>query len=320
MTGAAEGTKRARRRVPGWVRWTLLAAGAFTVTWFLVVGGNTIGRYVGWTVAGHDPQVLLESLRPFYRVIKPEGEGPFPTGLLYSGCDGPKDNLQRWGEMLAARGWAAIIVDSHSPRGFLDHDIWRLLCAGQLFMGSERAGDVLLSLYDARRMPFVDRDRMALIGSSHGGWAIMELLAFEAASQLPFGLAALPDDMVEEPLEGVVGTILIYPYCGPANRALRSGWSHRAPTLFLLSGNDVIAPTQDCLRAAKMLAGRGLPVETVVFEGVTHGFDQVERAPLSTLQFNADATEVALRVGGEFLDRAAQSDVPEAASAPQLVN
>jgi hypothetical protein len=60
-------------------------------------------------------------------------------------------------------------------------------------------------------MPFVDRDHMVLIGSSHGGWAIMELLAFEAASQLPFGLASLPDDMEEEPLDGVVGTILIYP-------------------------------------------------------------------------------------------------------------
>ena len=56
-------------------------------------------------------------------------------------------------------------------------------------MGSERAGDVLVSIDDARRMPFVDPERLVLIGSSHGGWAIMELLAFEAAERLPFNLA-----------------------------------------------------------------------------------------------------------------------------------
>ena len=50
---------------------------------------------------------------------------------------------------------------------------------------------MLVSIDDARRMPFVDPERLVLIGSSHGGWAIMELLAFEAAGRLPFNLAAL---------------------------------------------------------------------------------------------------------------------------------
>ena len=197
MTRVDDGGRR-KRRFPKWLRWTLIGMAAFTGLWLLAAAGNTIGRYVGWTVAGEDPLALAERLRPFYRVMKPEGAGPFPTGLLYSGCDGPKDNLERWGEMLNARGWAALIVDSYGPRGYLDYDIWRLTCAGQLFMGSERAADVLVSLYDARRMPFVDGSRMVLIGSSHGGWAVMELLAFEAASELPYGLAALPDDMVEK--------------------------------------------------------------------------------------------------------------------------
>ena len=48
----------------------------------------------------------------------------------------------------------------------------------------------------------------------------------------------------------------------------------------------------------------------MVFEGVTHGFDQMERAALSPLEFDAEATAEALRIGGEFLDRIARSDVP----------
>jgi dienelactone hydrolase len=299
-----------RRRFPRWLRWALTAAGATALLGIVAVGGNTVSRYGGWTVAGQDPLMVAEKLRPFYRVMKPEGAGPFPTALLYSGCDGPHDNLDRWGAMLNARGWAALIIDSHGPRGYLDYDVWRLICAGQLFMGSERAADVLVSIYDARRMPFVDRRRLVLIGSSHGGWAVMELFAFEAASQLPFGLTALPSDMAEEALDGVVGTILVYPYCGPGNRSRRLGWSHPAPVLLLLSGNDLIAPAEDCLDVADVLSRRGIQVEKLVFDGVTHGFDQVERAPFSAFEFDPEATKRALEAGGEFLDRIAATSAP----------
>ena len=112
-------------------------------------------------------------------------------------------------------------------------------------MGSERAGDVLVSLADARRMPFVDPDRLVLIGASHGGWAIMDLLALDPPRRLPFNLdrpacRRAPAD----PLAGVVGTILLYPYCGAANRADRDGWRRPLPTLFLLAADDTVAPVR----------------------------------------------------------------------------
>jgi dienelactone hydrolase len=288
-----------------WRRWALLGAAALAGLWIAVAAGNTLGRYFGWTVPEREPGALAESLRPFYRVTRPPGDGPFPTALLYSGCDGPHDNLERWSAMLTERGWASIVVDSHGPRDYLDLEVWRLICAGQLFMGSERAGDVLVSIDAARRMPFVDPERLVLIGSSHGGWAVMELLALDMAAELPFNLAALPEGAAERPLAGVAGSILVYPYCGPANRARRAGWSLPAPVLFLLSGDDVIAPAEDCLKLAEMLAEAGVPVETVVLEGVTHGFDQAERAALSTLVFDPGATAEALEMAGAFLDRLA---------------
>jgi dienelactone hydrolase len=233
--------------------------------------------------------------------MTPPGEGPFPTGMIHSGCDGPRDNVVRWAEMLNAEGWAAVIVDSHAPRGFTEGEIWRVVCAGQMFMGSARAGDVLVSLADARRMPFVDPDTMVLIGSSHGGWAIMDLLALDPPRRLPFNLAALPEGPAD-PLAGVVGTILLYPYCGPANRARRDGWARPVPTLFLLSADDMVAPTAPCLAIAETLAARGVPVETRLFEGVTHGFDQAERSEFSPLAFDAAATAEALAAGTAFLE------------------
>ena len=287
------------RRV--WI--TLAAVGAFAAFVLLIVAGNSLAHYRGWTVLKLEPAALSGKISPYYRIMEPVGGGPFPTALIYSGCDGPKDNVVRWAEMLNRQGWAAIIVDSHAPRGFSDYEIWRLVCAGQLFMGSERAGDVLVSIDDARRMRFVDPDRIVLIGSSHGGWAIMDLLALTSAGRLPFNLAALPAGSPPDPLQGVVGAILLYPYCGEANRAHGDGWRTPLPVLFMLSAHDLIAPSGHCVEIADKLRTEGLPVETLVFEGATHGFDQQDRSAFSPLEFDQPATDEALRKGADFLDR-----------------
>ncbi len=287
----------ARRRL--W--WIAGGFGAVAAAVLLVAGGNVLSRFRGWTVEKLDPAALSAKIAPFYRVMTPPGAGRFPTALLFSGCDGPKDNLERWGEALNARGWAAIIVDSHTPRGFGENELWRLVCAGQLFMGSERAGDVLVSIADARRMPFVDPGAIVLIGSSHGGWAVMDLLALDPPRGMPTNLAALPVDD-PDPLAGVVGAILLYPWCGPPNLARGDGWGRMIPTLFLLSADDKIAPSEPCLEIAAELAARGVPVETKVFEDVTHAFDQQERSSLSPLEFDPEVTAEALEIGGRFLD------------------
>jgi dienelactone hydrolase len=288
---------RSRRRL--W--WGLGGLGVVALAGGLGVGGNVLSRFRGWTVETLDPAALSAKLAPYYQVTTPPGTGPFPTALLYSGCDGPKDNMARWSAALTARGWAAVVVDSHTPRGLGEHERWRLVCAGQVLMGSERAGDVLVSIADARRMPFVDPDAIVLIGSSHGGWAVMDLLALDPPHGMPTNLAAMPAGD-GDPLAGVVGTVLLYPWCGPPNLARGDGWGRETPTLFLLSADDKIAPSGPCLEVAAELAARGVPVETKVFEGVTHGFDQQERAPLSTLEFDPEVTAEALEIGGRFLD------------------
>jgi dienelactone hydrolase len=286
-----------RRR---WWRWALVAA-ALAAAGALAVGGNVFSRYRGWTVERLEPDALSALIAPAYRVMKPEGPGPFPTALLFPGCDGPRDSALRWAERLNREGWAAIVVDSHGPRGLTSHEVWRLVCAGQVLMGSERAGDVLIAVDDARRMPFVDGGRMALIGASHGGWAIMDLFAMDPPERLPYNLARLRADAPADPLAGVEAVVLLYPYCGEANLARDGGWRRAVPTLFVLSRDDYVAPSGRCIEIADGLAADGLPVETVVLEGVTHGFDQAERSAASPLEFDAAATELALDRAMAFL-------------------
>lgn len=265
-----------------------------------LAAGNLAGRYTGASVQRLAPAELSALLSPAYRTATPAGQGPFPTVLLFSGCDGPKDSMDRWSAALVAHGWATIIVDSHGPRGLDRHALWRLVCAGQLLMGSERAGDVLVALADARAMPFADPHRLVLLGASHGGWAIMELLAMDPPEALPYNLAAAPGP--GDPLAGLAGTVLLYPYCGEANRANPEGWTRPVPTLMLLAGADSIVDPQDCARIAGRLAARGLRVDVRTLAGVDHGFDQAEKAPLSTLDFDPAATAAAIAAALAFLD------------------
>ena len=151
-------------------------------------------------------------------------------------------------------------------------------------------------------MPFVDPNRLVLVGASHGAWAIMDLLALDPPHRLPFNLTGLPADARADPLAGVVGTILLYPYCGAANRANPDGWRRSLPTLFLLAADDTVAPSGHCTAIANTMRARGQPVETVAFKGVTHAFDQKEKAALSTLTFDPATTVEALRLGARFLD------------------
>ena len=287
----------------GWRMIGWLVAGGVAAGLVLLVTANTVGRYTGLTVPRMPPETLSSLLRPAYRLTVPdEGEGPFPTALLLSGCDGPRDNLETWAEALAEAGWASLVVDSHGPRGFTEFELWRLVCAGQLLNGAERAGDLAVALADARAMPEVDGSRLALIGASHGGWAILEYLSMADHGQVPLTLTEWPGNAT--PLEGVQAALLLYPYCGGLSRASRRGWDSRVPVLFLLAEGDNIASERPCLAVAEREARRGLPVETHIYEGVTHGFDQREKAPLSTLGFFPEATADALARGTAFLNAA----------------
>ena len=269
-----------------------------------VVGVHTFGRFMGWFVERVPPETLSARLKPHYTVSKPEGDGPFPTALLFPGCDGPKDNMITWSDRLVAEGWAAVVVDSHTPRDLEEPASWRLVCAGQLMPGPERAGDVLVSLADAAELPFVDANQMALIGMSHGGWSITELLAIGPPARLPVNLDAMPQPLVGRGLNGVRAVVLVYPWCGLASRARHEGWDHDASILFVLAEQDIIAPAFECRLLAGTLGKQGRDVEVVSFPGVTHGFDQKERAVGSLLEYDAQATSKTLDRAMRFLDAA----------------
>ena len=298
----ARGVRSRWRSARGWQK-ALAGAALLVVVTVAALGLHTYGRLQGWFTERLSPDELSALLSPSYVIVKPDGPGPFPTAMLYHGCDGMKDNVARWAEALREHGWASVSVDSNGPRDYEDYAAWRLVCAGQLLPGPERAGDILVSIADAIEMPFVDRDRMALVGMSHGGWSIMELMTLDLTRQRPTNLRRLPEPGAAL-LDGIRAEILVYPWCGLANHARFDRWRHDDPVLFLLAGEDIIAPTVECGWVADGLQKEGIAVETVMYEGATHGFDQMDRSEFSPLKFDPEATADALARALAFLDAA----------------
>jgi dienelactone hydrolase len=264
-------------------------------------GCNAVATHRGVMAAKRAPAELSALLSPAYRVAMPEGEGLHPVALLFSGCDGPKDNLDRLSDALVAAGWGAVIVDSHGPRGMDRAEVWRLVCSGVTLPGAERAADVAVAIADVRAMPGVDPGRIALVGASHGGWAVLDLLALAGTGDVPWGLTEWPGGGAEATLEGVYSVVLYYPYCGIGTLVGREGWGADIPMLMLLVAGDSIADETDCAAIAARMAAEGRPVQTQVIAGVTHGFDQSEKALFSTLEFDAGAAEEAVRVTLDFI-------------------
>jgi dienelactone hydrolase len=215
----------------------------------------------GLLVEARSPAEIDALLSPYDEVFRPEGAGPFPAAILFHGCGGLRDSLREWARELRDAGLLVVATNSFAGRKL--H--WKDVCQGRTLLGSERAGDVWVSLARVRARDDVDPERILLLGWSHGAWSLMELFALEPG-ELPPNLDAPPAADYRD----VAGLVLFYPYCGLAARARRSWPPGAPPTLMLLAGQDTIVSAEACGAWADGRPG----VETHVYPGVDHGFDQ----------------------------------------------
>lgn len=284
---------RLRRRV--------IWAGAIAAVLIAALSVNSFRGRLGWSAVVLEPAELYDELAPAMVWTLPEGTGPHPVAILLSGCDGPRPNLDYLANVLVSSGWASVIIDSHSPRGLDDHQLWRLVCSGQILNGAERASDVAVTLDAIRARVDLDPARVALVGLSHGGWAALDFLALSVADKVPPLLTAWPEGLGDPVHEGLSAALLFYPYCGPAAVGSRGNLPRELPYLFLLVDGDIITNEQRCLELAGELRADGAEVSVHTFTGVTHGFDQQAKSDLSPLEFDPEAREEAIGLTLEFL-------------------
>lgn len=306
-----------------WVM-TCVAAAALSACTSVERAGRAV-LASGPFVAENSTEDLAEKLADHMTFQKPAGEGPFPTVIQFHGCGGlvaPNGELQpilrEYGEAANAVGVAVVTVDSFSHRGIDRETALKSVCTGRSLRGVERAGDVLAALDYVRTLDFVDPERIVLAGWSHGGWAVMDLLSMDLKGRWPAGLNSVPDD----PMRGVVGAHLTYPYASFPARTKETGWSWPVDARFVLAGEDTVAPEADVRAAIAKVFETQQDAEIEVFEvkGVTHAFDERYLEPGSPLTFDEDEAAAARGAYADWLSRVfADDDAQAQASTGRLL-
>ena len=193
------------------------------------------------------------------KLTKPKGDGPFPAVVLMHGCRGIVKAYDDWADRLASWGYVALEVDSLGPRGLVD------ICATIFQVRFQiRAQDA----YDAKsylsRLPFVDRNRIGLMGWSHGGLAT---LASVSRSNYATSAAFVTTNL-EPPKQWVPfrAAVAFYPFCiGQLDDS-------NAPLLILIGELDTWCPAVLC--QMKMPSGKTAnEVILKIYPGNYHGFD-----------------------------------------------
>ena len=252
----------------------------------------------------HDLAAMLE---PHYHVIQPRGAEPFPAVMLFhmaGAIDPGSENwnaMLAWGDDLAARGYLVLVVDSMTPRGLGGDD----LTGPDGLWGNRRSADVVVALDYLRRHADVDASRIGAVGWSHGGWTLLDALAYNPPARLPGGLSSAP----AAGLKGLRAVVALYPYCAfPAE--FRKGWTAKVPVLMILAADDRVTSPAACRDIAEAQAGIGFPVVLDTLPDVGHAFDypwsDADAHP--GFRHDAEATARAKEMVADFLARHLRPD------------
>jgi dienelactone hydrolase len=181
-------------------------------------------------------------------LFMPETTGPVPAVVVLHGCDGIGKHYRDWARLLRSWGYAALMIDSFGPRGQSN------VChRGNLVPPSERLKDALRAADYLRSLPTIRKDRIGVIGFSHGGWTVLNVVLQQRvawAGGTPFAAA-----------------VAYYPSCQNAALSLVTD------TLILIGEDDDWTPARDCRRWREAARTNGHVLDLKIYPGARHGFD-----------------------------------------------
>lgn len=233
-------------------------------------------------------------------VVRPDGDGPFPVVIQLHGCGGRKSLQGRWAAVVRDAGWAAVVVDSYAHRRISSAEAYALVCTGMKLRGAERAGDLFAAMEWVRGQDWADARRMVVAGWSHGGWTALDAMAMApgAEAERLTGLTGLAD----EPLAGLAGAFLVYPFASPPSLARMRGLRVDVAPLALVGGHDVIVGGRGLAGVLRRMRTPGEAIGVVLLEKATHAFDEVDAKDLR-VRYDAGLTRRAEQLLTDYLRR-----------------
>jgi dienelactone hydrolase len=239
------------------------------------------------------------------RMFKPDGAGPFPALVLLPVCSGHFFlNTFDWAKRALDHGYAVLVVDPLGPRA-----VHRDNCVPPQAVGTHR---LMKDGFDAaehlRKQPFVNPDRIGLMGFSLGAMA---------------GLGAAGAKHAHEdgrrPFQAIVAA---YPVCIFKSIKLSSTGQladvHyvpdqiEVPLLVEMGDRDNEADPKNCIPQLDALKARGAPVDYRLYHA-THNWDATEtkskpfrktglEGQTIVYEYDAGVTEQSAKDAFAFLD------------------
>ena len=179
-------------------------------------------------------------------LAKPAGEKPRAAIVLLHGCTGITEFDEMWSDRLASWGYVVLTVDSFTPRGHGN------LCKVEKVTSWHRALDAYGAKQYLETRSFVDPARIAVMGRSHGGMTVLEIIKQSNS-----------EDMAVKPFQAAIA---FYPYC-------REPVPINAPALIFSGGEDQWFPAELCAQYADNLRSQ-YDISFKVLAGAYHSFDE----------------------------------------------
>ena len=195
-----------------------------------------------------EPQPTVELVGELHR---PTGAGPFPAVVALHGCGGrgPREYEDALAARFVALGYVLLIVDSFGPRGVTE----RCAAASYNKEDIDRVMDAYGGLLYLAHQPFVDPERIAVVGYSQGAMVALSAVALG-------GIETLFDRHFRT-------AIAYYPGCWSETGAVS------LPTLVLIGALDDWTPARECEAMMARRGGEGAPLRLIVYPDAYHAFN-----------------------------------------------
>ena len=230
------------------------------------ITASTVGDITFATRTPYDFDILLSRYASLPehlgmgRIYLPAGASagkPVPAVVVVHGSGGITPGREsEYGALLAANGYAALVIDYYRPRGMVESTPYLAKTLGVTEF--DAVSDAYAALRVLNAHPAVDSKRIALMGFSYGGMATR--IALDARVR-----AAIAPDLA--PFAAHVD------YYGPCFQDFHVEKTTGAPLLSLRGGEDASNDLAACAAREIQLRAAGSEVSSVIYARAGHAWE-----------------------------------------------